>query len=120
MSSRRRCAPAGLAAFIATRDQTCRTPWCDAAIRHTDHVIAAVAGGPTTTENTQGLCEACNHTKQAPGWTARSSPALRHLVVTRTPTGHTYRSTAPPGAGHEYSSGETYQTPFLAWAYEPA
>ncbi|MGN6782501.1 MAG: HNH endonuclease [Marmoricola sp.] len=119
MSSRRRYAPGGLAAFIATRDRICRTPYCDAPIRHTDHVIDAVRNGPTSAENTQGLCEACNHTKQAPGWTARSSPALRHLVVTRTPTGHVYRSTAPPGVGHETSDGETYQTPGLRLEYEP-
>jgi hypothetical protein len=120
MSSRRRYAPAGIAAFIATRDRTCRTPWCDAPIRHTDHVLSAVRNGPTSVENSQGLCEACNHTKEAPGWTARSSPALRHLVVTRTPTGHVYRSTAPPGLGHEHAEGETYQSTDMRLEYQPA
>ncbi|QYJ02872.1 DUF222 domain-containing protein [Nocardioides panacisoli] len=100
-TSRSRTAPAGLADFIATRDQTCRTPYCDAPIRHTDHVHAVATGGPTTTENTQALCEACNYAKQAPGWVARAGPGPRHTVHTRTPTGHHHRSTAPPTPGHQ-------------------
>lgn len=37
MESRARIFPRGLAAFIALRDQRCRTPYCDAPIRHSDH-----------------------------------------------------------------------------------
>src|SRR4029079_8407088 len=37
MESRSRLFPKGLAQFIAFRDDTCRTPYCDAPIRHTDH-----------------------------------------------------------------------------------
>ena len=37
MRSRSRCFPKGLATFIGLRDQTCRTPYCDAPIRHRDH-----------------------------------------------------------------------------------
>ena len=37
----------------------------------------AEAGGPTSAANGQGLCEACNYTKQAPGWRARPGPARR-------------------------------------------
>ncbi len=37
MESRTRCFPAGWAAFIGMRDRCCRTPYCDAPIRHTDH-----------------------------------------------------------------------------------
>ncbi|MFC7596992.1 hypothetical protein ACFQU3_16875, partial [Terrabacter sp. GCM10028922] len=73
----------------------------------------------------QGLCVRCNHTKQLPGWIARTlappnaapitppiaapldppgrsrdpgprHPGLRHTVETTTPTGHRYTSTAPP------------------------
>ena len=55
-------------------------------------------GGPTTAVNGQGLCEACNHHKQAPGWTARHLPSNNspHTIQTTTPTGHTTRSHAPP------------------------
>jgi hypothetical protein len=108
MSSRSRSAPEGLADFIDVRDQTCRTPWCDAPIRHHDHVWAAAAGGPTDEANLQGLCESCNYAKQAPGWRSRSSTGWRHVVITKTPTGHVYESQAPPPVGHEHSSGELY------------
>ena len=85
-----------LARFIRLRDQTCRTPWCDAPIRHGDHAEDYAAGGGTSVENGQGLCQACNHAKQAPGWRARPSPGPGpHQIETTTPTGHTYRSRAP-------------------------
>ncbi|GAA3309915.1 HNH endonuclease [Arthrobacter ramosus] len=104
--SRARLFPAGLRRFIQARDDTCRTPYCDAPIRHFDHVVPWHDGGTTSLANGAGLCEACNHTKELPGWTARTStartsPGKRHVLDIRTPTGHTYRSTAPPlpGAG---------------------
>ncbi|MDF2824221.1 MAG: conserved repeat family protein, partial [Mycobacterium sp.] len=37
MDSRARAFPKGLARFIRLRDQRCRTPYCDAPIRHIDH-----------------------------------------------------------------------------------
>jgi hypothetical protein len=39
MDSRARLFPAGLRRFIQARDDTCRTPYCDAPIRHHDHII---------------------------------------------------------------------------------
>lgn len=36
--SKARCFPRGLARFIDIRDRICRTPWCDAPIRHRDHI----------------------------------------------------------------------------------
>ena len=93
MESTSRCFPGGLAELVRIRDEVCRTPWCDAPIRHTDHVIAHDDGGQTEYENAQGLCEACNHAKQAPGWRARPEPA--GVVDTTTPTGHRYRSLVP-------------------------
>ncbi len=71
MESRRRLFPQGLAEFITIRDDLCRTPFCDAPIRHIDHIVPAADGGHTTATNGQGLCERCNHAKQAPGWTAQ-------------------------------------------------
>jgi hypothetical protein len=105
MDSRRRVFDGQLRRFLTVRDQTCRTPWCDAPIRHADHVVPDRAGGPTSTTNGQGLCEACNHAKEAPGWsaavidpgpTAARPGAPPHRVRTTTPTGHTHDSTAPP------------------------
>ncbi|WP_079597529.1 HNH endonuclease [Arthrobacter sp. P2b] len=99
MDSKARFFPPGLRRFLQVRDDTCRTPYCDAPIRHDDHVIPWHNDGPTSSTNGQGLCEACNHTKENPGWTAKPIPGTRHTVETRTPTGHTYHSTAPPLPG---------------------
>ncbi|WP_237685156.1 HNH endonuclease [Arthrobacter sunyaminii] len=108
MDSKARLVPKGLARFIAARDRVCRMPWCGAPIRHFDHVVPVREGGLTSAGNVQGLCEACNQAKEAPGWTAvhASDPVAatrtasrrpgRHTVVTTTPTGHSYSSTAPP------------------------
>jgi hypothetical protein len=86
---------------IILRDQVCRTPWCAAPIRHPDHAIAFADGGVTSLANGQGLCEACNYTKQAHGWSARPGPGgTSESVTLTTPTGHTYPSWPPdlPGA----------------------
>ncbi|SEQ62045.1 5-methylcytosine-specific restriction endonuclease McrA [Arthrobacter sp. OV608] len=101
MDSRARLFPAGLRRFIQVRDDTCRAPYCGAPIRHLDHITPWHHDGPTTSTNGQGLCETCNHTKETPGWAAKTvtRPGQRHSVETRTPTGHTYRSTAPPLPG---------------------
>ena len=96
MDSRQRLFRDGLAALIRLRDQTCRTPWCDAPIRRGDHAVEHQSRGPTSLENGQGLCEACDLAKQAPGW--RASPVadtVGHQIDTTTPTGHRYRSRAP-------------------------
>jgi hypothetical protein len=99
MDSRARIFPGGLRRFIQARDDTCRTPYCDAPIRHLDHIIPWHHGGLTTSTNGAGLCEACNHAKEAPGWRARPRPGPRHTLELTTPTGHTYQSTAPPLPG---------------------
>jgi hypothetical protein len=113
MDSKRRLFDGQLRRFLVHRDQFCRTPWCGAPIRHADHVRPSAVGGQTTAENGQGLCAACNLTKEAPGWRSavtapprRGSPpdngpttGRRHpyrLVEVTTPTGHVYSSTAPP------------------------
>lgn len=48
------------------------------------------------TRNAQGLCEACNYAKGAPGW--RSRPRPDGIIETTTPTGHTYLTRPPPVA----------------------
>ncbi|MCA0156585.1 HNH endonuclease [Tsukamurella sp. M9C] len=100
MDSRQRCFPDGLAEMIRARDRYCRTPYCDAPIAHTDHIVPHAAGGPTSFENGQGLCAACNYAKEATGWssTVIEDPSGRHTVDTRTQSGHTHRSTAPDQA----------------------
>ena len=83
--------------FLTLRDRTCRTPWCDAPIRHADHITGHAHGGPTAIADGQGLCEACNHAKQAPGWQQHAAPD--GTVVTTTPTGHRYLSPQPRPPG---------------------
>lgn len=87
----------GLRRFVVGRDRVCRTPWCDAPIRHLDHIKPVAEGGATTAANGQGLCEACNYTKQATGWRIR----VRRdgTIETTTPTGHRYLSRTPQ-VGH--------------------
>jgi hypothetical protein len=103
MESKARDFPEALKRFIATRDGgICRTAGCDAPVRHADHAVSYAAGGETSAAGGQGLCEACNYAKQAPGWRARPSPTSTlgdHEVEITTPTGHTYRSKAPPLPG---------------------
>ena len=87
--------------LLVLRDQTCRTPWCDAPIRHADHVRSVLRGGRTNRPNGQSLCEACNYVEEAPGWRADVISLLPHTVEYVTPTGHRYRSHAPPQPGHD-------------------
>ena len=100
IDSRARYFPLPVRRLILARDRYCRTPYCGAPIRHLDHASDYATGGTSTPDNGQGLCERCNQAKTAPGWTARAIPDPlglgRHLIETTTPTGHTYRSTAPP------------------------
>ncbi|MDQ2737747.1 MAG: HNH endonuclease, partial [Actinomycetota bacterium] len=93
MDSRQRLFPVTAQKFLILRDQTCRTPWCDAPIRQIDHLIPFASGGPTHIGNGQGLCQACNLHKQASGW--RSWANHDGTVHTNTPTGHTYLSSPP-------------------------
>ncbi|WIB05161.1 DUF222 domain-containing protein [Arthrobacter sp. zg-Y20] len=117
MDSKARFVPVSLARLVTARDQACRTPWCDAPIRHQDHIRPHRDDGPTEAANIQGLCEACNQAKEAPGWKAAvigasgttghprsrvrkaTAAARRHTVDIIAPTGHLYRSTAPPLPG---------------------
>ncbi|MDP9317917.1 MAG: HNH endonuclease [Actinomycetota bacterium] len=100
MDPKRRLFKHALRRAVVIRDEYCRTPWCGAPIRHIDHVIPAEDGGVTSETNGQGLCEACNHAKQAPGWRSRPGPGgAGDSVTITTPTGHAYTSRPPPLPG---------------------
>jgi Domain of unknown function (DUF222) len=100
MDSRSRCFPRGLAGFIGVRDRTCRTPYCDAPIRHRDHATPRNRGGPTNATNGLGECERCNYAKEAPGWRVTTADENGvHTAEFVTPTGKKYCSTAPPLPG---------------------
>ncbi|GAB3218696.1 DUF222 domain-containing protein [Mycolicibacterium hippocampi] len=100
MESRARIFPKALARFLQLRDQTCRTPYCDAPIRHCDHATPARDGGPTNARNGLGDCAACNYAKEAPGWQVSTTDTDgNHTAEYRTPTAAVYHSTAPPLPG---------------------
>ena len=88
-----------LGTLIRLRDRTCRDPYCDAPIRHLDHVHRHADGGPSTLANGRGLCARGNYVREMPGWTATVTNDGRHhhphTVTITTPTGHTYTSSAP-------------------------
>lgn len=90
-----------LARLIGIRDGgTCRDPFCDAPIRHLDHIAQSRAGGPTSFANGRGVCVRGNLVREMPGWTVETvQDGLGrdpHTVRTTTPTGHTYISRAGP------------------------
>lgn len=101
LESRSRLFPKGLADLIVLRDQQCRTPYCDAPIRHIDHANPHRRGGATSMANGLGLCEACNYAKEAPGWQVATAidQEGKHIAEFTTPTGGGYQSTAPPMPG---------------------
>lgn len=100
MESRAQLFPKGLSTLLELRDRTCRTPYCDAPIRHHDHAVPRRRHGPTSALNGLGLCEAGNYAKEAPGWSVRTEEVDgAHTAEFTTPTGAVYRSTAPPLPG---------------------
>ena len=100
MDSRSRQFPKNLKDLIRIRDQYCRTPYCNAPIRHFDHVVQHSRGGPTSEANGAGRCASCNQTKEQEGWVEQVlDTGGRHTLEITTPTGARYTSTAPPLPG---------------------
>ncbi|RBP63177.1 HNH endonuclease [Brevibacterium sanguinis] len=93
MESKRRVFSGLLRRMIVFRDDVCRTPWCDAPIKHADHIDPAAAGGSTSWENSSGLCASCNFAKEHPGW--RHEVTEDGLVV-HTPAGRRYTAVKRP------------------------
>ncbi len=104
--SKRRIFPPGMRHLLLTRDQTCRTPWCNAPARHADHLVPFARGGATSIDNGQSLSEDCNYLRQAPGWAARKDPDRPGTIIVTTPTGHRYPSPPP-----DLIPGHTRRTP---------
>jgi hypothetical protein len=95
LDQRRRRFTGWLAELIRWRDVSCRDPYCDAPIRHLDHIDRHADGGPTDPTNGRGVCERGNYVREMPGWTVRLVDPDSHTVVTTTPTGHHYLSRPP-------------------------
>jgi hypothetical protein len=106
MEATRRRFTGRLRKLLVWRDQTCRTPWCEAPIRHADHILAHAAGGATHLGNGAGLCEACNYRKESPGWRAEVIDIAGHVIAITTPTGHRYHGSPPPAPGQHRPSAD--------------
>ena len=99
--SRARLFDGFLAQLIELRDGgRCRDAFCDAPIRHHDHIKQSRAGGPTSFTNGRGVCARGNYVREMPGWQVEvledGLGDQPHTVRTTTPTGHTYTSRAGP------------------------
>ncbi|MGO2153695.1 MAG: HNH endonuclease, partial [Brevibacterium aurantiacum] len=79
--------------MVVFRDDVCRTPWCDAPIKHADHVTPVAEGGETEWSNASGLCAACNYAKEHPGWKHK---ATADDLTVSTPTGEEFETATPP------------------------
>jgi hypothetical protein len=107
----------GLAEFLTLRDRRCRTPWCNAPIRHLDHIRSRAGGGETSAINGEGLCEACNYAKETEGW-RHDPPEIEfrpHTVELTTPTGHRHASRSPRSPGNHRRRSRAEQDVHLAW-----
>jgi hypothetical protein len=85
--------------LIKLRDRRCRDPYCDAPIRHIDHIQRFSDGGLTIYPNGRGTCERGNYAREMPGWNIDAASSgldgQHHTIKITTPTGHTYLSRAP-------------------------
>lgn len=109
MDSRRREFSGLLRRMVVIRDDVCRSPWCEAPIKHADHADSFANGGETGWNNSSGLCAACNYAKELAGWGHKATPDRLEVV---TPTGHHYRSRTKPisrpdqGQDHDEDAAE--------------
>ena len=100
--SRQRTYTGTLATFIKARDgHRCAEPYCDAPIRHLDHIKRWADGGETTFDNGRGLCEFHNHVREGRDWDVRRE-------------GDTITTTTPTGAQYRYVIGTTARKPSTA------
>lgn len=97
VESKARAFPPALARFLRWRDLSCRGPFCNAAIRQIDHILPRSAGGPTSTDNGQGLCAHDNGKEELFRSVRRleKNPGDGHEVEWTSRNGIT-RTTSPP------------------------
>jgi hypothetical protein len=94
--SRRRAFDGVLETFIRARDgNRCTEPYCDAPIRHIDHVRRWTDGGRTEFVNGRGLCEFHNHARE-PLQTRRTAARRPRRTSARPAAGPRAETCAPP------------------------
>lgn len=98
MDTRRRLFSSAARRFIIARDQECAMPYCTAIIRSIDHINRARDQGPTSMDNGQGMCEACNLDKETEDLvtTVATGSDGRRTVRFRTRYGQTHHTDSPP------------------------
>jgi hypothetical protein len=92
LESRAKAFPPRLRQMIFLRDDICRTPYCESPVQDSDHIKPHHQGGPTSYQNSSGLCARCNQTKEITGWQHRGNADFLRV---RTPTGHYYTVHTP-------------------------
>jgi hypothetical protein len=91
--SRRRVFDGALETFIRARDgNRCTAPYCDAPIRHIDHMQRWYDGGSTTFVNGRGYCEFHNHAREPLRTQCRVRERPRRVHSGQ------YSASGPPGA----------------------
>ena len=106
--------PRGLARFIDLRDDTCRTPYCDAPIRHHDH---AVDRRPRRTHHRgqrAGHLRGVQLRQGSPRLAGEQPPRPTngtHTAEFTTPTGARHQSTAPPLPGRPGTAAASSKSP---------
>ncbi|RCS71641.1 HNH endonuclease [Brachybacterium alimentarium] len=97
MDSRARAFPPAMGRFLTWRDTSCRGPFCNASVRHHDHITPFSRGGPTSLDNGQDLCAHCNQKEDDALAVERVGDPERpgHRVAWTSGSGTT-RVTAPP------------------------
>lgn len=106
MDSTARTFPPAMRRFLTWRDTTCRGPFCNAAVRHGDHIVPVAQGGATSLDNGEGLCAHCN-TKET------STRSVQRVRGPDAP-GHRVRWT-----GHSGTSRTTTPTPLIGRVTPP-
>lgn len=110
MDSKARLFPPGLKRFLQVRDQLCRTPYCDAPIRHYDHVVPWREDKNTSGANGQGLCEACNQAKESAGWSALTVPGTGHHIDSRNTQARKHAAETRHAAGNNHAAANSHIT----------
>ena len=98
MDTRRRAFPAKLRRFIDLRDRRCRTPWCDAPIRHADHPSASPTAARPANRTAKASAKPATTPRKPPAGAPRPPPAASSRPPPRpdtpTPATHHPRSAA--------------------------
>ena len=113
MDSRARRYPGLLATLILFRDHTCRTPWCSAPVRHTDHITRYADGGATSERNGQGLCARCNYVKEHPDYRVTGDAGYTTTTVGGLTAAS--RPPAPPGLPPPTTSHPEHTLMTIIW-----